>query len=196
MDAERGVSELFGWAEWERTTSGGHFLGEWLTIWNNDGDGWTESYRTLCVDEGGTYAGGCGLFLAGYRGDALVLWGRDPGAGLLVAGSVSPWPEFSATPAELVLVRDDLAYAIWDDDVVHFDGISWSRLPSLRPADVSRLWADNDDVFAAGHGGTVMSLDGGSWRVHDVGTLSDITAIWGFDGDDVFAAGRNGELLV
>jgi hypothetical protein len=37
-------------------------------------------------------------------------------------------------------------------------------------------------------------LDGEEWRIHDPGTISELTSIWGFGGDDVWVGTFDGSL--
>jgi hypothetical protein len=62
---------------------------------------------------------------------------------------------------------------------LHYDGVSWRRVP----VDASRLrgiWARSPtDVWASGFGGSVVHFDGTSWAQRDVGHTEALGPIWG-----------------
>ncbi|MBI5487264.1 MAG: hypothetical protein HY905_08025 [Deltaproteobacteria bacterium] len=191
-----GVFVLFGWLEGsveEGTAT------EMLGVWQNVGDGWTPFYRggwsPECRDECGMQIGGSidGRLLAWMPGETI--YGVAPDAMEVL------WPELFGIGPDVVVVGDDLAYTSWqaggDARIVRWDGTDWSPLPVPLPfseAYQARLWADADDLFVAGPYALLLSLEGGDWLIHDAGSLTTFTAIWGFDGDDVWVGGSRGEL--
>lgn len=170
----------------------------------NDGTGWTPFYEAPCSAPGcdSCYLPGCpGGFLekvserllcepiGGGSGDWL--WIRPGGYETWVDSGGIQYPFF---------VRDDLAYGFVggssDAKVVRWDGAFWAPLTAVLPyEDLTGLWADGGSVFLIGTLGTVLSLDGDTWRIHDTGMLTDFEHVWGFADDDVWAAGRGGRLV-
>lgn len=99
---------------------------------------------------------------------------------------------------DLWVVSDHLAYAavMGALPVSVWDGASWSPLPGdPLPDDVQVVWGDEDSLFIGGREGNMVSYEDGSWIVHDTGTMSDFSAIWGFSGEDVWAGTHDGTLL-
>ncbi|MBN1770321.1 MAG: hypothetical protein JXB32_03590 [Deltaproteobacteria bacterium] len=180
--------------------------GSWTTgppmysLTYNGGAGWVERLRGACAEVGGR---GCLTWLAGKLEGDLLLWGREGTAATFDGTTLAyPWPELWGLGSDLFVVRDDLAYAVWragsDVRIIHWNGVVWSPIPAGVPFDVAdqaSLWADDDDLFCAGSYAALVSLEGDAWRIHDPGTLSDLTSIWGFEGDDVWVGTRAGELL-
>jgi hypothetical protein len=138
-------------------------------------------------------------FVGGRIEEYLLGWqeGSAPLQGFREGTVEQPWPGVEGLGRDVFVVDGSLAYAVWGDKVIHWNGSTWSPLPVDVPFATSdmRIWADADDLFLAGPAATLVSLEGDTWRVHDPGVLSDLTAIWGFDGDDVWVGSRTGELL-
>lgn len=58
------------------------------------------------------------------------------------------------------------------------------------------VWAVSpDDVFAVGHGGTILHRTGSAWTVMPSGTTSNLHAVWAASSSDVWAAGAGGIVL-
>ncbi len=75
--------------------------------------------------------------------------------------------------------------------VVHYDGASWSVMPSAASGDLLTVWgASPADVFAGGSSG-IYHFDGASWQQMD--NASATRCIWGSSGADVFGAARAGD---
>ena len=80
--------------------------------------------------------------------------------------------------------------------LIYWDGDSWGPYPpDPIPYDVDHLWADHSSVWVAGDEGLILSEEDGGWRIHDTGTLEQISSLWGFADNDVWAGTRSGELL-
>jgi len=89
------------------------------------------------------------------------------------------------------VVSESLAYAIpvGDPRVIKYEDGSWGPLPGDPvPYEVSRIWADEEVIFAAGPSGVMISNEDGSWTVHDTRTMNDFAAVWGFSDVDVWAS--------
>jgi hypothetical protein len=200
-----GVYVLYGW---EDVSVSGDPYGPWgcgggpehRAIWRNEGSGWTEYFRQ---DQ---WLGEYGLegtvfsatFLGGVLDSHLLGWQHGGGVDGFQPGLVEPlWPDLDDLGCDVFVVNGALAYAVWGDKVVHWNGSVWSPLPVDVPFASSRMrvWADEHELFLAGPAATVVSLETGGWRVHDPGVLSDLTAIWGFGGDDVWVGSSVGQLL-
>jgi hypothetical protein len=58
------------------------------------------------------------------------------------------------------------------------------------------VWAVSaDDVFAVGHGGTILRRISGVWTVMSSGTSYDLHAVWAMSSSNVWAAGSSGIIL-
>jgi hypothetical protein len=157
----------------------------------NDGTGW----RTLFGVYGGFY--GCGDEFTGIPGGPLFIfspnsfdceWEGGPEAGITLT--------YFETRT-LHVVDETLAFAIRESGLLAFyDGESWGPYPpDPIPYDVHLLWADRTSIFVAGNEGIIMSEEDGGWRIHDTGTIDNITALWGMAEDDVWAGSSGGDLL-
>lgn len=173
-----------------------------LDIAMNGGVGWTPWASGICPCHTPRY-------LAGAIGELLVVAGLTFGSGSSIGsllgvspGGIGSLVECDAPPvANAFVVSDTLAYATTVPadgvPVLRFDGEAWSVMPGPPvPSDfpLPLLWADEDDLFVAGGGGTMVSREGTGWRVHDLGTTSGVASLWGFDGDDVWAGTWDGAL--
>jgi hypothetical protein len=100
------------------------------------------------------------------------------------------------TVQDVFAVNSSLVFGIKGEKVVYWDGSTWGPYPAAyTPYEVQRIWADGESVFCAGPEGTVISLEGEDWRIHDTGTLTGFADIWGFGADDVWVAGGDTGLM-
>ncbi|MBN1774593.1 MAG: hypothetical protein JXB32_25255 [Deltaproteobacteria bacterium] len=173
----------------------------------NDGTGWSQRWASD-RDVGTTWTSGVMVYdMVGRIGDRIATRlahpDRLPACSWMLVGlwTSSPWEGLPQTASQPFVVDDDLAYAVWPDDaagdtkMIRWDGATWGVVPAVLPYDrVSLVWADEDDLFVAGERGTVLSLEGDSWRVLDAGTLDNIVAIWGFGPDDLWLGTIRGGL--
>ncbi|MBI5489329.1 MAG: hypothetical protein HY905_18495 [Deltaproteobacteria bacterium] len=162
----------------------------------NDGSGWRDFYDVRSTSAGSCDGLGCIAGIAGMI-DGRLVSGRGAlayvgPAGYAVEGGVS------GTVEGVFVVNDSLAYAIWHSGgarVIRWDGSTWGPVTAVLPYEsVGYIWADADHVFVVGQDGNVLSLEGGTWRIHDAGTLNSVIAVWGFSGDDVWIATHASEL--
>ncbi len=199
---DSGIYVLTAW-ERIRPADGGWFVGEppVLQISYNGGLGWTEFFRDSCEQFGGG-SWGCLTRIGGVLEGRLLGWGSAGSVYGFEPGMVEPmWSGELYNIGSLFVVDDHLAYAMWqagpDSRVVHYDGAGWAPVPVALPFESAawgRIWADEEDVFVAGGSAVLLSLEGDEWRIHDPGTLGELTAIWGFAGDDVWIGTYDGQL--
>jgi hypothetical protein len=72
----------------------------------------------------------------------------------------------------------------------HWDGASWTAMPSPTAHDLHGVWGSaSDDVFAVGSAGTILHWDGRSWSVMTSPVTQALTGVWGSGADAVFAVG-------
>jgi len=161
----------------------------------NDGTGW----QTLVEwgEDSGMYSP-AELRLTGFS-DGRILT-RFPDSGMGELGIITDNGTASGqgfTALDVFVVSDNLVYAIsnLEDKIVRFNGAGWEPVPVEMPYYVSCVWADATSLFAVGSSGTILSLEGDSWRIHDSGTLDSFTAIWGFAEDDVWVGSAEGYLF-
>jgi hypothetical protein len=58
------------------------------------------------------------------------------------------------------------------------------------------IWSSADaGTFAAGDGGTILSLQNDSWIAMNTGTTANINAVWGGPEGSVFAVGSKAYIL-
>ncbi|MBN1774594.1 MAG: hypothetical protein JXB32_25260 [Deltaproteobacteria bacterium] len=170
----------------------------------NDGTGWTPFYEAPCSVPSCTscFLPGCPAAFLGMVSDRLLC--RPSGDGLgdwpwVHAGGYESWVDTG--PIQLpFFVRDDLAYGFVggssDAKVVRWNGGVWEPLTAVLPyEDLADLWADEENVFLVGSLGTVLSLEGDAWRIHETRMITTFDHVWGFGADDVWAAGGSGRLV-
>jgi hypothetical protein len=199
-----GIYVLYGWDRPEPTGDGSWFFSvpPLLTISHNAGSGWTEFFRAPCDDRfGGGATSSCVSRIRGILEGRLLGWGSyTPVYGFEPGMVERMWPDLYNIDS-LFVVNDDLAYAMWqagpDSRVVRYDGTGWSPVPVALPFDSAvygKIWANETDVFVAGGSAVLLSLDGEEWRIHDPGTVSDLTSLWGFGSADVWVGTVDGQL--
>ncbi|MBN9164424.1 MAG: hypothetical protein BGO98_24195 [Myxococcales bacterium 68-20] len=68
-------------------------------------------------------------------------------------------------------------------------------MPVASQADLFGAWGQDDHLWAAGSGGTILHFDGTGWTIEDTGTNVALNAIFGFGLNDIWAAGDEGTVL-
>jgi hypothetical protein len=77
----------------------------------------------------------------------------------------------------------------------HWDGGTWTAMPSPERG-LNEIWGSSAaDVFAVGDDGAVVHYDGERWRRQVTRTSRSLRAVWGVAADQVYAAGDGGGLL-
>jgi hypothetical protein len=87
--------------------------------------------------------------------------------------------------------------------VVHYDGHSWTPIPTGFSGIILDVWGSaGSDVFAAAcvgllcsGGGALLHYDGESWSDVTPGPTGALAGVWGRTGSDVFAVGYQGTVF-
>jgi hypothetical protein len=159
-------------------------------LYFNDGSGWDLLYTG---PSGGMSSSTCMRHLVGTPSGVLFTW--DPwvsGCSLLriVDGTVRA-EAFNVY--NVFVVSDTLVYACSYHGLMQFDGEEWTRV-SIDPCEGRAMWASESRVYLAESSGIVEVFGGETWDSWDTGTISTLTAIWGFSDDDVWVGTDHGEL--
>jgi cysteine-rich repeat protein len=91
---------------------------------------------------------------------------------------------------EDLLGRGDRVWAATSNGVREYDGQTWTLAPI--PGVFAALWADDDEVFAAGDTGVVAHLDAHGWKSWTRETTDRLRAIAGPRATDLAFFGTNG----
>ena len=74
--------------------------------------------------------------------------------------------------------------------------MSWTAQASGTTQSLTGVWGSRaTDVFAVGHGGTILHYDGVSW-IAQASTAQFLNGVWGSDSTHVFAVGDAGLVLL
>lgn len=113
-------------------------------------------------------------------------WTSNNG-GLKVEGKAMPylWGIAGTAP--------DRIWATADSAIYLFDGQSWNR-QSAGTKKLVCAETTGDNVWAVGSGGTLVALDGSSWKAQDTGTTADLFAI-ASTGETLWISGADGTLM-
>ncbi len=171
-------------------------------------------YGLLTVSVPGTGRYNIWSAVGGATFDALYdVWGTSPTEIYAVGGNGSvsstilhydgaEWITEPGLPASSVLfdvwgVSSSRVYAVGaSGTALHFDGASWSAIPSGTNEPIYGVWAASEvDVYAVGAAGTILHYDGATWGAMSSGSLGGLRAVWGSAADDVFAVGEVGTIL-
>ena len=106
---------------------------------------------------------------------------------MLCAGPHGVW---SGSPNDAFVVADS-------GIIAHYDGTSWTSLPSGTRRALAGVWGDGPGgaVFAVGSGGIILRSDRSTWNVQASGTTQPLNAVWGTSANDVYAVGAGGTIL-
>lgn len=202
-----GLDLSWTWANVESVPGGGWSVsGLGTLVERNEGSGWEEQYAATCPFDDVAGGGQCVARLAGTIGDRIVgrMWGVAHSAlAWIDPAGPEAWDETLWAMSDPLIVRDDLAYAVWggtDTKIMRWDGTAWAALTEVFPNELPyqllwQIWADDGALFVAGARGSVVSLEAGGWRVHDVPTMATVTALFGFSGSDVWVGDDAGGLF-
>ena len=81
-------------------------------------------------------------------------------------------------------------------DIVHWNGTSWSQVPAPGAVDLKGVWGSSpNDAWAVGSRGAFLHFDGMAWNFAPSPTTEDITGIWGSGANDIWAVGAGGSVL-
>lgn len=79
--------------------------------------------------------------------------------------------------------------------LIHFDGATWSPVPSGVATNLNALWGSSaTDVWAVGEFGKILRYNGTSWAPVTSGAINELNAIWGIGAKDIWTVGENSVL--
>lgn len=87
-------------------------------------------------------------------------------------------------------------YAVGDEGLIlHFNGLSWQRMPSGTKSALYGLWAwDDQRMLAPGDFGLILRYNGTDWADFNIGSENFLYGIWGNRLDNIYAVGLSGTL--
>ena len=87
----------------------------------------------------------------------------------------------------------------WKRTVIHYNGSTWSEVPTGNGVTLMSPWGSAaDDITAAGSFGSIMRYkewvegEGPDWKQIGGPTEKTLNAMWGSSGSNIFAVGYNG----
>jgi len=105
-----------------------------------------------------------------------------------------------ALPGEIVKLGDgiyEVASGITVAKAITLQSVNGASFTTLRPIhDLRGVWGSGaSDVYAVGHGGTILHYNGTSWSSQTSGTTNNLYGVWGSGASDVYAVGASGTIL-
>jgi len=173
-----------------------------LEIYFNDGNGWDSVFREETAYEFGpgdsqlTGFDSGPLLIYGYYGMPFPVGGEsDCGLATIENGVKTCEPIYYVD--DVFVVNKNLAYGIYEGDVIRYNGNSWGPLPGvLSDSWINQIWADESFLVGAMEGaGRLVVLRDGTWELLDTGTLQAFYAIWGFSETDLWAGTYDGGIF-
>ncbi|MFC1640234.1 hypothetical protein ACFL3B_05685 [Gemmatimonadota bacterium] len=74
--------------------------------------------------------------------------------------------------------------------ILHYDGESWSEIPSGTTAGLAEIWGTSaSDIHVAVSDGSVLHYDGSSWTQEQTGYTQILGGVWASSAEDVFVSG-------
>jgi hypothetical protein len=86
-------------------------------------------------------------------------------------------------------------WAVSLEDVVHYDGSTWSRVPVGKHTPYAVSGTGPKDVWIGEDAGAVAHFDGHAVTQMPAATDQDLSAIWAFSPDLAYAVGLNGTIV-
>ena len=96
------------------------------------------------------------------------------------------------------VVDAQLAYAVYQDRVLRYDGTDWKPWESPLPGtavDAQAVWASSETVLVAANDGQVYLRSAGQWHLQTGLPQANYQAAWGFAADDLWIGNDAGQLL-
>jgi len=168
-------------------------------VWSNLGSGWKSTYTW---PEGTTLTDGTGrVGLKGFTDGMLLAYGFLPCSIHAVDSDGARCSGAARDIADVMPVRSDLAYAVYSNRILRFDGSLWTQLgdplPAVNGVDVSAyaLWADSSAMAVGTLEGFVFLLSAEGTPVRQTGLPTiGYTAAWGFGSADIWVGTKDGRL--
>ena len=176
------------------------------TLWSNLGQGWQTSYTW---PQGTSMVGAPGKDgLRGFVDGAFVTMGVSPCSIQLVDGQGARCSGAGREIVDISIVSANLAYAVYSDRILRFDGSFWTQLgdPLPQPATLASghvrtnaLWADATTMvigtYEVQDEGFVYLVTSEGQSVAQTGLpMIGITAAWGFGSQDIWVGSSDGGL--
>jgi photosystem II stability/assembly factor-like uncharacterized protein len=97
----------------------------------------------------------------------------------------------------------DNVYAVGDNGtILHWDGTSWSAVPSNTGEVLRKIWgASNTNIYAVGNNRTIVYYNGNTWTPWQFDASPDVPSearfinVWGSSEDNVFVVGSHGVIV-
>lgn len=171
-------------------------------IYFNGGNGWESVYKEDNIPD---YGWG-DVELTGFENGPLVIHGyqemffgpgSQEGCGIATIenGVMTCEPIYYVD--DVFIVNNNLAYGVYDGDIIRYNGSSWGPLPgSFTENWINQIWADENYLFGTmGGAGRIVSLHEGVWELMDTQTLREFSSIWGFSETDLWAGTYDGRIF-
>ncbi len=170
-------------------------------IYFNDGNGWDSVYKKENIPD---YGWG-DVNLTGFENGPLVIYGYQemvfesgPSSGCGLAtienGVMTCEPIYYVD--DLFIVDNNLAFGVYDGDIIRYDGNSWGPLPgSFTENWINQIWANETHLVGTmGGAGRIVVMHDGVWELMDTQTLREFSSIWGFSETDLWAGTYDGKI--
>jgi hypothetical protein len=86
-------------------------------------------------------------------------------------------------------------WAVAGNQVLHFDGTSWSVQTTLGANTLNAIWGTGGELWAVGAGGLSYHYKSGAWAPVATPTTNALNAVWGASTTQLWAAGNTGTVL-
>lgn len=174
-----------------------------IEIYFNDGAGWRSVYEEDLI---APFFGSSETQITGINNGPLLMFGAQDffsmmsgssACGLATIENGEKTCESISYVEDVFVVNNNLAYAIYQGDVIRYNGSSWGPLPGvLSDNSFGAIWADETYLFGAMNGaGRIGVLHNGAWELLDTGTLEEFSALWGFSETDLWAGTFSGSIF-
>lgn len=170
------------------------------SVRSNTGSGWGIS-TTMPFD----FTASSGpMGLRGFVNGPLVAFGLAPCKIQFVDGNSAVCSGAPSSVTDVTVVSASLAYAVYSDRVLRFDGSTWTQFGAVLPSDPSApsrphalgVWGTSSIVAVVADQGNVYLVDSAGVASLQTGlSVSDYTAVWGSTDKDIWVGNNNGKLF-
>jgi len=159
----------------------------------NGGSGW----KRLTDD---SRVGPSNPFLTGFPDGPLLEYGNSACAISFVEGTAKHCSGAGSRATAVSIVDSRLAYAVYDDRVLRFDGSFWVQWADVLsgggdPTYAWGVWASKDTVVVVADAGKIFRQQGPTLQLQAAVPPGDYRAVWGFGATDIWSGNQLGELV-
>ena len=91
-------------------------------------------------------------------------------------------------------INSDDVYAVGEEDILHWDGTTWSK-ETVNEHELKGVWGTSSDHVVVAGGNTIYTGSFGNWSEYQVTDANNFTDVWGSSENDIYVMADNGKYV-